>query len=109
MNFENFKVGMKITSKVGPIYEVIGINSTKSVTVKYSESKGEFVILPASFYYFFPYVEKKRVKLYHRLWKYDNNPRVQISSSTAFFGPFADRSVITLKEWEEEIEYEVKD
>lgn len=106
MKLEDFKVGMKVDNQIG-VKTVLYVGEG---VVLLKPDYGN-IFLPTSYDLkkYTPYVEKKRVKLYHRLWKYDNNPRVQISSSTAFFGPFADRNVITLKEWEEEIEYEVKD
>lgn len=106
MKLEDFKVGMRVRNIYSNlISEVIGINTTGTVTLLFQRS--EYV--RRNYNDYTPYVEKKKIKAYHRLWKYCNSTTLFVNSSSHPFEKWNSNSITVLKDWEEEIEYEVKD
>ena len=106
MKFEDFKVGMKVRNiNSSLISEVIGITTTGTVTLLFQGS--EYV--RNNYHDYIPYMEKKKTKVYHRMWKYDNSELVYIQSSISPPNKWNGQGVTIFKDWEEEIEYEVKD
>lgn len=113
MELKDFKVGMKIKDihdKRDCYYSVDFITKSGNILVSWDDNpnynirKGEVILCDREFPYHTPYVEKAKIKLYHYLYIGGNIRGVNVLTTKA---PWPAYSYTILKQWEEEVEYEV--
>ena len=113
MELKDFKVGMKIKhthDKGDCYYSVDFITKSGNVVISwdddpnYNIKRGEAILWAMHFPYHTPYVEKTKIKLYHYLYVVGGIKGVSALTTKE---PWPAYSYTILKQWEEEVEYEV--